>query len=133
MARRDVMEGGSRSLDRRTFLRGLSVATGACLIEIPTLRLVAAQGTMKLGTLIPLTGPLAEFGPNFRKAADLAAGHLKEAGLNLQLIHADDETAAIPAVAAARKLVDVDRVPADHRRRGQRGHRSSGGIGDHPQ
>ena len=81
MARRDVMDGGSRSLDRRTFLRGLSVAAGACLIEIPTLRLVAAQGTMKLGTLIPLTGPLAEFGPNFRKAADLAAGHLKEAGL----------------------------------------------------
>ena len=67
---------------------------------------------MKLGTLIPLTGPLAEFGPNFRKAADLAAGHLKEAGLSLQLIHADDETSAIPAVAVARKLVDVDRVPA---------------------
>ena len=112
MARRDVIEGARRSLDRRTFLRGLSVAAGARLIELPALRLAAAQGTMKLGTLIPLTGPLAEFGPNFRKAADLAAGHLKEAGLSLQLIHADDETSAIPAVAAARKLVDVDRVPA---------------------
>ena len=112
MARRDLMKSMQRSLDRRTFLRGLSVAAGACLMELPTIHLAAAQGTMKLGTLIPLTGPLAEFGPNFRKAADLAAGHLKAAGLSLQLIHADDETAAIPAVAAARKLVDVDRVPA---------------------
>jgi branched-chain amino acid transport system substrate-binding protein len=75
-------------------------------------RLAAAQDAMKIGTLMPLTGPLAEFGPNFRKAADLAASHLKAAGLSLQLIHADDETSAIPAVAAARKLVDVDRVPA---------------------
>jgi branched-chain amino acid transport system substrate-binding protein len=112
MARRDLMGGARRPLDRRTFLKGLSVAAGAFLIESPRVRLATAQGSMKIGTLIPLTGPLAEFGPNFRKAADLAAGHLKEAGLSLQLIHADDETAAIPAVAAARKLVDVDRVPA---------------------
>src|SRR6266850_1467920 len=50
MARRGVMEGGRRPLDRRTFLRELSVTAGACLIEFPTLRLAAAQGTMKLGT-----------------------------------------------------------------------------------
>jgi ABC-type branched-subunit amino acid transport system substrate-binding protein len=88
------------------------VAAGALLAGFPARRLAAAPGVVKLGTLIPLTGALAEFGPNFRKAADLAAGHLQDAGLNLQLIHADDETTAIPAVAAARKLVDVDRVPA---------------------
>jgi ABC-type branched-subunit amino acid transport system substrate-binding protein len=100
------------SLDRRTFLKGLSVAAGAFLIEYPKVRLAAAQDVLKIGTLMPLTGALAEFGPNFRKAADLAAAHLKEAGLDLQLIHADDETSAIPAVAAARKLADVDGVPA---------------------
>jgi ABC-type branched-subunit amino acid transport system substrate-binding protein len=72
----------------------------------------AAQSVVKIGTLVPLTGALAEFGPNFRQAADLAATHLSAAGLTLQLIHADDETSAIPAVAAARKLVDVDRVRA---------------------
>ena len=101
MAQRYLMGSGRRFLDRRTFLRGLSLAAGAYLIDFPAVRLAAAQGPLKLGTLIPLTGPLAEFGPNFRKAADLAAGHLNEAGLRLQLIHADDETAAIPAVAAA--------------------------------
>jgi branched-chain amino acid transport system substrate-binding protein len=112
MARRDLIEGPKRSLDRRTFVKGVGLAAGAWLIECPMLRRAAAQSAVKIGTLIPLTGPLAEFGPNFRNAADLAAGHLKAAGLSLQLIHADDETAAIPAVAAARKLVDVDKVPA---------------------
>jgi ABC-type branched-subunit amino acid transport system substrate-binding protein len=112
MERRDLMRRAQCCLDRRTFLKGLGVAAGAWLSEFPMLRLAAAQDAVKIGTLIPLTGPLAEFGPNFRKAADLAAADLKEAGLTLQLIHADDETSAIPAVAAARKLVDVDRVPA---------------------
>jgi branched-chain amino acid transport system substrate-binding protein len=112
MVRRDVMGGVKRSLDRRTFLKDLGVAASALMVEFPLMRLARAQGAVKIGTLIPLTGSLAEFGPNFRKAADLAAGHLKDAGLALQLIHADDETSAIPAVAAARKLVDVDKVPA---------------------
>jgi ABC-type branched-subunit amino acid transport system substrate-binding protein len=112
MARRDLINDAKRSLDRRTFLKGLGVAASALMIEFPLGRLGMAQDVVKIGTLIPLTGPLAEFGPNFRKAADLAATHLKDAGLTLQLVHADDETSAIPAVAAARKLVDVDKVPA---------------------
>jgi branched-chain amino acid transport system substrate-binding protein len=112
MERRNSLEGAQPALDRRTFLVGLGVATGAWISARPLVRLAAAQDAVRIGTLIPLTGPLAEFGPNFRKAADLAAGHLNDAGLTLQLIHADDETSAIPAIAAARKLVDVDKVPA---------------------
>jgi ABC-type branched-subunit amino acid transport system substrate-binding protein len=112
MKRRDLLAGATDGLDRRTFLKSLGAAAGALIIECPLVRLATAQDAVKIGTLIPLTGPLAEFGPNFRKAADLAATHLKDAGLTLQLVHADDETSAIPAVAAARKLVDVDKVPA---------------------
>jgi branched-chain amino acid transport system substrate-binding protein len=112
MERRDLMEGARHFLDRRTFLKGLGVAAGALMVEFPLVHLVMAQDGVKIGTLIPLTGPLAEFGPNFRKAADLAATHFADAGLTLQLVHADDETSAIPAVAAARKLADVDKVPA---------------------
>jgi branched-chain amino acid transport system substrate-binding protein len=112
MTRRELRESARQHLDRRMFFKGLSVAAGAFLIKLPTVRPAAAQGPLKIGTLIPLTGSVAEFGPNFRQAADLAATHLREAGLSLQLIQADDETSAIPAVAAARKLVDVDKVPA---------------------
>jgi ABC-type branched-subunit amino acid transport system substrate-binding protein len=112
MARRSLVADIKRSLNRRIFLQGMGAAAGAFLLEFPLGRLGAAQTAVKIGTLIPLTGPLAEFGPNFRKAADLAATHLKDAGLTLQVVHADDETSAIPAVAAARKLIDVDKVPA---------------------
>jgi branched-chain amino acid transport system substrate-binding protein len=112
MERRYLTQRGELSLNRRTFLTSAGLAAGALMLEFPMVRRAAAQEAIKIGTLIPLTGPLAEFGPNFRKAADLAAAHLKEAGQTLQLIHADDETSAIPAVAAARKLVDVDKVPA---------------------
>jgi ABC-type branched-subunit amino acid transport system substrate-binding protein len=112
MAPHDLLHGTTQALDRRTFLAGVGLAASMAFLSFPLGRRAAAQEAVKLGTLIPLTGALAEFGPNFRKAADLAAAHLKEAGLSLQLIHADDETSAIPAVAAARKLVDVDKVPA---------------------
>jgi branched-chain amino acid transport system substrate-binding protein len=112
MARRPLVGNIRCSLNRRVFLQGVGVTAGAFLLEFPLGRLGSAQTVVKVGTLIPLTGPLAEFGPNFRKAADLAATHLKDAGLTLQLAHADDETSAIPAVAAARKLIDVDKVPA---------------------
>lgn len=112
MARRPLVGNIRCSLNRRIFLQGVGVTAGAFLLEFPLGRLGSAQNVVKVGTLVPLTGPLAEFGPNFRKAADLAATHLKDAGLTLQLVHADDETSAIPAVAAARKLIDVDKVPA---------------------
>jgi ABC-type branched-subunit amino acid transport system substrate-binding protein len=112
MQRDNAFERGGHALTRRTFLQGLGLAAGVLFMPSPMIRPAASQTPPKIGTLVPLTGPLAEFGPNFRKAADLAAVHFKDAGLPLLLVHADDETAAIPAVAAARKLVDVDRVPA---------------------
>jgi branched-chain amino acid transport system substrate-binding protein len=112
MKRRNVRDSANDALDRRAFLKALGAAAGALVIKSPLVSIATAQEAMKIGTLVPLTGPLAEFGPNFRKAADLAAMHLKDAGFTIQLVHADDETSAIPAVAAARKLVDVDKVPA---------------------
>jgi len=67
---------------------------------------------VKIGALIPLTGPLAEFGKAFRLATDLAAEQMAEAGFPIELKYGDTETAAIPGVEAARTLVDVERVVA---------------------
>ncbi|RMF92265.1 MAG: ABC transporter substrate-binding protein, partial [Nitrospinota bacterium] len=53
---------------RRHFLTTCGLLTGAAVLGGPLLRWSAAQGTIKIGTLIPLTGPLAEFGPNFQRA-----------------------------------------------------------------
>ena len=66
----------------------------------------------KIGVLIPLTGPLSEFGPNFQKAANLAADHFKAAGYEVELKFADTETNPSAGTQAARRLVDVDRVNA---------------------
>lgn len=101
-----------QAVTRRRFLQTCGLVFGTSLLGGPWIRLSMAQEALKIGTLIPLTGPLAEFGPNFQKAADLAAGHLKEAGVAIQLVHGDSETAAVPAVSAAQKLVNIDKVPA---------------------
>ncbi|HIC94280.1 MAG TPA: amino acid ABC transporter substrate-binding protein [Anaerolineae bacterium] len=69
-----------------------------------------APAKVKIGVLVPLTGALSEFGANFRMAADLAAKHLAEAGFPVELVYADTETSAMPAVEAARTLVEVERV-----------------------
>ncbi len=66
--------------------------------------------TIKIGVMVPFTGPLSEFGVNRQNAANLAAKHLEEAGVPVELVFADTQTSAIPAVEAARKLVDVDQV-----------------------
>ncbi len=99
-----------REVSRRTVLKGLG-ATGALLAASPWIRTAHAQAPVKIGVLIPLTGALSEFGPHTQRAAELAVKHFKEAGLPLEVVVGDDETSAIPAVAAARKLVNVERVP----------------------
>lgn len=65
---------------------------------------------IKIGELHPFTGPLAEFGVPEHNSAALAARHLEEAGYTIQIIFGDTETSAIPAVEAARRLVDADGV-----------------------
>ncbi|MGD8343141.1 MAG: ABC transporter substrate-binding protein [Desulfobacterales bacterium] len=74
--------------------------------------LSAPAAEIKVGTLLSHTGPLKEFGPNLQNGVVLAAKQMGAAGFEIQLIHEDSETSAIPATNAAKKLVEVDRVVA---------------------
>jgi ABC-type branched-subunit amino acid transport system substrate-binding protein len=67
---------------------------------------------IKVGTLLAQTGPLKEYGPAIRDGAILAAQQLTAAGLSINLVHEDSETAPIAGSNAAKKLVDIDRVVA---------------------
>ena len=67
---------------------------------------------VKVGTLLSHTGPLKEFGPNLKNGCELAAKQMAAAGFKIKLIHEDSETSAIPAINAAKKLVEVDKVIA---------------------
>jgi branched-chain amino acid transport system substrate-binding protein len=71
---------------------------------------MAAAPTVKIGVLLPFTGPLGEFGAAFQKAAALAGEHLAQGGYPVEIVYGDTETNPTAAVGAARKLVDVDQV-----------------------
>lgn len=72
----------------------------------------AMAAEIKIGTLMSHTGPLKEFGPPIQNGAVMAAKQLGAAGFEIEVIHEDSETSAIPAIDAAKKLVEIDRVVA---------------------
>jgi ABC-type branched-subunit amino acid transport system substrate-binding protein len=74
--------------------------------------LSAPAAEIKIGTLLSHTGPLKEFGPNLQNGVVLAAKQMKAAGFEIELVHEDSETSAIPATNAAKKMVEVDKVVA---------------------
>jgi ABC-type branched-subunit amino acid transport system substrate-binding protein len=74
--------------------------------------LSAPAGEIKIGTLLSHTGPLKEFGPNLKNGVVLAVKQMRAAGFDIDLVHEDSETSAIPATNAAKKMVEVDKVVA---------------------
>jgi ABC-type branched-subunit amino acid transport system substrate-binding protein len=69
---------------------------------------------LTIGSLLPLTGDLADFGPPGRKAADLAVKEIqaaaKEAGADhtIKIVHEDTQTDPQAAVQAARKVIGAE-------------------------
>ena len=74
--------------------------------------LSAPAAEIKIGTLLSHTGPLKEFGPNLQNGVVMAVKQMKAAGFEIDLVHEDSETSAIPATNAAKKMVEVDKVVA---------------------
>ncbi|RTZ93357.1 MAG: amino acid ABC transporter substrate-binding protein [Deltaproteobacteria bacterium] len=66
---------------------------------------------IKVGTLMAFTGPLKEFGPPIRSGAILAKKQLEKAGLKVKLVQEDSETNPVAGVNAAKKLVNINKVP----------------------
>ena len=110
------MTSGSRNTPR--FVARLrAVALGALLGAVGAAGF-AQPTVVPIGALLDFTGPLGEFGAAHRDAAELAEAHINEAatavfgGPIIRLIHEDAATSAALGVDRARKLVDVDGVPA---------------------
>ncbi len=98
---------------RRTIIRGAaSVAAGALICP----RIGGAQSpALRLGVLTPLTGAGGFDGPRMLKAMQAVAAEVNAAGgirgQKVELAIEDDQTSPEAAVRAARKLIDVDKVP----------------------
>ncbi len=67
---------------------------------------------LKVGTLFDHSGALKDWGPRHQNAAELAAQQMAAAGLTIDFVHMDSQTAAEPAQKAARKLIETDKVAA---------------------
>ncbi|MFQ6054848.1 MAG: ABC transporter substrate-binding protein [Methanosarcinales archaeon] len=71
---------------------------------------------VKIGSLLPITGDLAQFGGPMEDAAKLAIKEVNEnggvLGAKIKLITEDSQTSETAAADAMNKLVKVDKVPA---------------------
>ena len=73
-------------------------------------------GPLKIGLLFPFTGDLADFGPAFENAANLAVEEITAAGgvngMPIEVARGDDGTAVQTSVEEARRLVEIEGVNA---------------------
>jgi hypothetical protein len=74
------------------------------------------EGEAIIGTLLPITGDLAQFGGPMENAAKLAIDEVNAngglLGSEVSLINEDSQTSEIAGVDGANKLVKVNKVPA---------------------
>ncbi|MFC7398046.1 ABC transporter substrate-binding protein [Chelatococcus sp. GCM10030263] len=84
------------------------------MLGLPSV-LRAQSEPLRLGILTPLTGAGGFDGPRMLKAMQAVADEINAAGglldRRIELVVEDDQTNPEAAVRAARKLIDVDRVP----------------------
>jgi ABC-type branched-subunit amino acid transport system substrate-binding protein len=100
----------SSTADPVTVSAGLDTPgiNGALIENVP--------GLLKIGTLFPFTGSLADFGPELMRGAELAAKHLNQGGgvlgLPVVLLPEDDATSPTFGVDRAQSLIADWGVPA---------------------
>jgi ABC-type branched-subunit amino acid transport system substrate-binding protein len=97
---------------RRTLLRGAAAIAAASTLPMRA----SAQGEpLKLGILTPLTGAGGADGPRMLKAMQAVIEEVNKAGgvlgRRIETVVEDDQTNPEAAVRAARKLIEVDKVP----------------------
>ena len=97
---------------RRALIKGAAATTAIAALPIRA----SAQGEpLKFGVLTPLTGAGGQDGPRMLKAMQAVIDEVNKAGGVLQrkieTIIEDDQTNPEAAVRAARKLIEVNKVP----------------------
>jgi ABC-type branched-subunit amino acid transport system substrate-binding protein len=94
--------------------RRAALAAGLAMPFIRVAR--AADEPLRVGALNPLTGAGGQYGPSMAKVIQLVAEEINKAGgitgRKIEVTVADTQTNPDAGVAAAHKLIDVDRVAA---------------------
>jgi ABC-type branched-subunit amino acid transport system substrate-binding protein len=115
----DLKDGGitRRDIIKLAGMAGTALSAG---LVLPYRSWAAdAPPTIPVGQIVPFTGSAAEFGKYYRDAAQLAFDQINTAAKEAfggpiigNHITADSNTLPTPAIAAARKMVEADNVPA---------------------
>jgi ABC-type branched-subunit amino acid transport system substrate-binding protein len=97
---------------RRALIAGATAATAVAAARLPS----AAQAeAIKLGVLTPLTGAGGQDGPRMLKAMEAVIDEVNKGGgvlgRKIETVIEDDQTNPEAAVRAARKLIEVNKVP----------------------
>jgi ABC-type branched-subunit amino acid transport system substrate-binding protein len=102
----------SLPLSRRGVLRAAAAVAAATAVPV---RSWAQAEKLRLGVLTPLTGAGGFDGPRMLKAMQSVADEINAGGgllgRKIELVVEDDQTNPEAAVRAARKLIDVEKVP----------------------
>jgi len=109
--RKNILGG---ELDRRTVLAGGAVA--AMTIAAPYVAR-ADTSDIPIGVLLPFTGSQGAYGPDMRKAAELTAKLINDAGgilggRKFKLYFEDDESTPTAGLVATKKLLEINKCQA---------------------
>ncbi len=101
-----------KALSRRTILK--TAAASAAVSSMP-IRAYAQAEPIRVGILTPLTGAGGNDGPRMLKAMQVVFDEVNKAGgvlgRRIEAVVEDDQTNPEAAVRAARKLIEVNKVP----------------------
>lgn len=102
------------TLSRRALF--FSTAILSLAVTVPGLSgiALAAEGTIKLGLVAPMSGPNARYGAFSMRGAELAVKEINDAGgvdgQKIELYSADSQGTPVEGVSATRRLIDQDEV-----------------------
>ena len=92
----------------------LKGAMALLAMALTTVAPAKAQDTVKIGAVFPMSGPNAEIGDIFARAAQIAVDHVnadKMMSKKLQLLIEDSQATPQGGVVAVNKLINVEKVP----------------------
>jgi len=94
----------------------LFVIVGLVLVSLVFSAACEKGEALKIGVLMAMTGDLGSYGPDISKGAEMAVKDLNEAGGilggDVEILVKDTQTDPIAGVDAAKKLIEIDKVPA---------------------
>ncbi len=95
----------------KTILWVIGIIVIVVIIVLASSKGTSNTGPMKIGIILPLSGPAAAFGEPGKHAVDLAISHLSDAEKSkIEIVYGDDQLDPKQTVSVAQKLIDIDHV-----------------------